>query len=36
MGWETNIDVSIDDFPVIGLGDEDAVYGGCCAGHDGF
>jgi hypothetical protein len=36
--WEldaTHVDVSIDDFPFICLGDYDAVYGCGCVGHDG-
>jgi hypothetical protein len=34
--WVTDVYVSIDNFPVVGFGDEDAVYGGCCAGHGRF
>jgi hypothetical protein len=29
------VDIPINDFPGICLGDDDAVYGGCCVGHCG-
>jgi len=33
MGCFAYIDVSVNDFPGIRLGDYDAVYRGCCVGH---
>lgn len=34
MEGVTDVDVSINDLVIVGLGNEDAVYSGCCMGHD--